>query len=46
MPRLYFWKGAKWITGIELRATDAAGFWEINGYHMHGDPWMEERFAW
>ncbi len=46
VPQLYFWKGAKWITGIELRATDAPGFWEINGYHMHGDPWMEERFGW
>lgn len=46
VPSLYFWKGAKWITGIELRATDAPGFWEVNGYHMHGDPWREERFGW
>ena len=46
VPRLYFWKGAKWITGIELRDTDAPGFWEQNGYHMHGDPWAEERFGW
>lgn len=46
VPRLYFWKGAKWITGIELRATDGPGFWEVNGYHMHGDPWTEERFGW
>ncbi|MCC6907722.1 MAG: sulfite oxidase-like oxidoreductase [Phycisphaerales bacterium] len=46
VPRLYFWKGAKWITGIELRASDAPGFWEVNGYHMHGDPWKEERFGW
>lgn len=46
VPKLYFWKGAKWITGIEFRATDAPGFWEVNGYHMHGDPWQEERFGW
>lgn len=46
LPRLYLWKGAKWITGIELSADDSPGFWEINGYHMHGDPWREERFAW
>lgn len=46
VPRLYFWKGAKWITGIELRDKDVAGFWEINGYHMHGDPWTQERFGW
>lgn len=46
VPQLYFWKGAKWITGIELRATDSPGFWELNGYHMHGNPWNEERYAW
>lgn len=46
VPQLYFWKGAKWISGIELRDTDAPGFWEINGYHMHGNPWREERFGW
>ena len=46
VPRLSLWKSAKWIRGIELRATDAPGFWEQNGYHMHGDPWREERFGW
>ena len=46
VPRLYLWKSAKWIRGIELRAADAPGFWEQNGYHMHGDPWSEERFGW
>ena len=46
VPQLYFWKSCKWIRGIELRATDAPGFWEQNGYHMHGDPWKEERFGW
>lgn len=46
VPRLYLWKSAKWIRGIELRKTDAPGFWEQNGYHMHGDPWREERFGW
>jgi len=46
VPKLYLWKSAKWIRGIELRVTDAPGFWEQNGYHMHGDPWDEERFGW
>lgn len=46
VPRLYLWKSAKWIRALELRATDAPGFWEQNGYHMHGDPWREERFGW
>lgn len=46
VPQLYLWKSAKWIRGIELRNSDAPGFWEQNGYHMHGDPWKEERFGW
>jgi DMSO/TMAO reductase YedYZ molybdopterin-dependent catalytic subunit len=46
VPRLYLWKSANWLRGIDLRATDAPGFWEQNGYHMHGDPWTEERFGW
>lgn len=46
VPRLYLWKSAKWLRGIELRASDAPGFWEQNGYHMHGDPWAEERYGW
>jgi DMSO/TMAO reductase YedYZ molybdopterin-dependent catalytic subunit len=46
VPRLYLWKSAKWIRGVELRASDAPGFWEQGGYHMHGNPWKEERFGW
>lgn len=46
VPRLYLWKSAKWVRAIELRATDTPGFWEQNGYHMHGDPWREQRFGW
>lgn len=45
IPHLYFWKGAKWASGIELVREDRPGFWEQNGYHMHGDPWTEERFS-
>jgi DMSO/TMAO reductase YedYZ molybdopterin-dependent catalytic subunit len=44
IPHLYFWKGAKWCNGIELTREDQAGFWEVQGYHMRGDPWTEERF--
>lgn len=46
VPHLYFWKSAKWVTGIEFLESDEPGFWERNGYHMRGDPWREERFAW
>jgi DMSO/TMAO reductase YedYZ molybdopterin-dependent catalytic subunit len=41
----YFWKGGKWLRGLEFRATDAPGFWEKAGYHNEADPWKEERFA-
>ena len=42
--RLYAWKSAKWLRGIEFSATDKPGFWERNGYHNTGDPWKEERY--
>jgi DMSO/TMAO reductase YedYZ molybdopterin-dependent catalytic subunit len=45
VPRLYFWKSAKWVTGIRFTAADEPGFWESNGYHNHGDPWKEERYS-
>jgi DMSO/TMAO reductase YedYZ molybdopterin-dependent catalytic subunit len=45
VPRLYFWKSAKWVNGIEFREKDQPGFWESNGYHNHGDPWKEERYG-
>jgi DMSO/TMAO reductase YedYZ molybdopterin-dependent catalytic subunit len=45
VPRLYFWKSAKWVTGIEFTAEDRPGFWESAGYHNHGDPWTEERYS-
>jgi len=46
VPRLYAWKSAKWIAGVELLENDRPGFWEANGYHMRGDPWTEERYGW
>jgi DMSO/TMAO reductase YedYZ molybdopterin-dependent catalytic subunit len=45
VPRLYFWKSAKWVTGVEFMAEDKRGFWESEGYHNHGDPWKEERYS-
>ena len=46
VPRLYFWKSAKWVAGLEFLAEDKRGFWESSGYHNHGDPWKEERYSW
>ena len=45
VPKLYFWKSAKWVRGFEFLDVNAPGFWEVNGYHMHADPWAEERYA-
>ena len=44
IPRLYFWKSAKWLRGLELLDHDQPGFWEQNGYHNVGDPWLEQRY--
>ncbi len=44
IPRLYFWKSAKWLRGLELLDHDEPGFWEQNGYHNVGDPWLEQRY--
>jgi DMSO/TMAO reductase YedYZ molybdopterin-dependent catalytic subunit len=44
IPKLYFWKSAKWLRALEFVSQDRAGFWEMNGYHMRGDPWTEERY--
>lgn len=45
VPSLYFWKSAKWARAVEFLDRDVAGFWERAGYHMHGDPWREERYG-
>ena len=44
VPHLYFWKSAKWVSRLELMAHDRPGFWEQNGYHDRGDPWLEQRY--
>jgi DMSO/TMAO reductase YedYZ molybdopterin-dependent catalytic subunit len=41
----YFWKGGKWLRGLEFRATDQLGFWERYGYHNEADPWTEQRYS-
>ena len=45
VPQLYAWKSANWLKAIELIASDQPGYWERAGYHSHGDPWKEERYA-
>jgi DMSO/TMAO reductase YedYZ molybdopterin-dependent catalytic subunit len=45
VPDLYFWKSAKWLTGIRFSRHDEPGYWERRGYHNHGDPWREQRYG-
>lgn len=45
VPKLYFWKSAKWVKGIEFLDHDEKGFWEVRGYHNEADPWKEERYS-
>ncbi|HEY4689954.1 MAG TPA: sulfite oxidase-like oxidoreductase [Anaerolineae bacterium] len=42
----YFWKGGKWLRGLEFMASDRPGFWEQAGYSMTANIWKEERFGW
>jgi DMSO/TMAO reductase YedYZ molybdopterin-dependent catalytic subunit len=45
VPHLYFWKSAKWINGLQFTDRNEAGFWELRGYHIYGDPWREQRYT-
>ncbi len=45
LEQLYFWKGAKWLRGLEFLKDDKPGFWENAGYHNRGDVWKEERYG-
>jgi DMSO/TMAO reductase YedYZ molybdopterin-dependent catalytic subunit len=45
VPDLYFWKSAKWVTGVRFVAQDRPGYWETRGYNNHADPWKEERYG-
>ena len=44
VPKLYAYKSAKWLSGLEFMEKDRPGFWEVRGYHNHADPWQEERY--
>jgi DMSO/TMAO reductase YedYZ molybdopterin-dependent catalytic subunit len=46
VPRLYAWKSAKWLAGLEVVPEDSPGLWERNGYHNDADPWREQRHSW
>ena len=45
IPKLYAWKGAKWVSEIIFLERDVLGFWEVRGYSNTVDPWTDDRFA-
>ena len=45
LPKLYAWKGAKFVRSIEFLSEDRLGFWELRGYSNTADPWTEDRFS-
>src|SRR3990172_10789889 len=45
VPKRYAWKSAKWLRGLEFHTRNKRGFWETRGYHIHADPWPEERYS-
>lgn len=44
-PQLYAWKGAKWISRVELLTRETLGFWEMNGYSSTAHPWRNDRYS-
>ena len=45
IPKLYAWKGAKFVKAVTFLAEDKLGFWEVRGYSNTADPWTEDRYA-
>ncbi len=45
IPKLYAWKGAKFVKALTFLAEDKLGFWEVRGYSNTADPWTEDRYA-
>ncbi len=44
-PQLYAWKGAKWISRLEVLTHDKLGFWEQRGYSNTAYPWRNDRYS-
>jgi DMSO/TMAO reductase YedYZ molybdopterin-dependent catalytic subunit len=45
IPKLYAWKSAKYLSGFEFLKENKPGYWEERGYHIHADPWKNERYS-
>jgi len=40
MPRMYGYKGVKWVNRIHVRSDFVPGYWETHGYDS--DAWIGE----
>ena len=45
VPHLYAWKTSKFLFKLDFSEKDKPGFWEVRGYHNHGDAFKEERYS-
>ncbi len=45
IPKLYGWKGAKFVRHLHFMKEDKLGFWEVRGYSNTADPFTEDRYA-
>jgi DMSO/TMAO reductase YedYZ molybdopterin-dependent catalytic subunit len=43
VPQLWAWKGAKWLSRVEVLTHDRRGYWEIRGYSNTAYPWRDDR---
>jgi len=44
-PKLYAWKGTKWLRKIEFLPRNQRGFWELRGYSNSAEPWFNDRYS-
>jgi DMSO/TMAO reductase YedYZ molybdopterin-dependent catalytic subunit len=44
-PKLYAWKGTKWIRRVDFLSRDRKGFWEVRGYSNTAEPWLNDRYS-
>lgn len=44
-PKLYAWKGTKWIRRIDFLQRNQRGFWELRGYSNSAEPWFNDRYS-
>ena len=45
LPKLYAWKGAKFVRRIGFLGEIERGYWEKRGYSETADPWTNDRFT-